>query len=652
MAERTFYITTPIYYPSDNLHIGHAYTTVAADCVARFERLRGKDVYYLTGTDEHGQKIERVARGKGQEPLEYLDHIVADIRNLWHKLMISNTDFIRTTEPRHQKVVQELFQKVYDRGDIYRSEYEGWYCTPCETFFTERQLQEGNCPDCGRKAELIKEESYFFRMQKYADRLLQHIEEHPDFIQPESRKNEVVSFIKGGLDDLCVSRTTFQWGIPVPFDKKHVVYVWFDALINYISAITASDEQPGAGAQFKKYWPEAVHFMAKDIIRFHGIIWPIMLMAMDLPLPRQIFAHGWILLAGGKMSKSKGNVVDPLILIDKYGVDAVRYFLLREMTYGQDGQYSEPRMVQIINTDLANDFGNLLSRTLAMIDKYFAGVLPAPAEYLPLDEELQQAADQAWKQATAYIEKFDFSNYLQAVNRLISRANKYIDETEPWILARQEEKKARLGTVMYVLSECLRVAVLLLSPALPTVAARTETQIPWHDHLEDMTWADGELWGLGKPGLKVQRGDSLFPRIDDKAKTKPSLEEQPDSRDKAAAPRGQESEPGAELISIDDFAKLDLRVAEVMACEKMKNADKLLKLTLRLGEEIRTVVSGIAQHYTPEDLVGKKVVLVANLQPVKLRGVMSQGMILAASDAQTVEVLLVNSDIASGNRVK
>ncbi|HCF71403.1 MAG TPA: methionine--tRNA ligase, partial [Syntrophomonas sp.] len=457
MSREAYYLTTPIYYPSDNLHIGHAYTTVAGDCLARFKRMQGYDVVYLTGTDEHGQKIERVARSKGMEPIEYVNGIVASIRKLWDLLLISNTDFIRTTQKRHEEVVQKIFTKVYEQGDIYISEYEGWYCSPCETFFTERQLVDGKCPDCGREVELLKEESYFFKMSKYAPRLLAYIAENPNFIQPESRRNEIVSFIKSGLEDLCVSRTTFSWGVPVPFNPKHVVYVWFDALINYLSAIGyGSDED-----KFNRYWPADVHLMAKDIIRFHAVIWPTMLMALDLPLPKQVCAHGWIMLEGGKMSKSKGNVVDPVILIKKYGVDAVRYYLLRELSFGQDGYYSEEMLVNRINSDLANDLGNLISRTSAMIVRYFDGVIPEAGTTDRLDEELKTAALAACREATEKLDRHDFSNYLQAVFKLISRANKYIDETEPWVLARDDNKKARLATVMYNLAEAIRITLIL-----------------------------------------------------------------------------------------------------------------------------------------------------------------------------------------------
>ncbi|MDO4539607.1 MAG: methionine--tRNA ligase [Syntrophomonadaceae bacterium] len=649
MDKKTFYITTPIYYPSDNLHIGHAYSTVAADCMARFKRMQGFDVYYLTGTDEHGQKLERVARAAGREPIEYIDEIVAGIRKLWDTLLISNTDFIRTTEKRHQEVVQKIFTTVYEKGDIYKSEYEGWYCTPCETYFTARQLDEGKCPDCGREVELLKEESYFFKMGKYAQQLLDHIEAHPDFIKPESRRNEVVNFIRSGLEDLCVSRTTFKWGIPVPFDSSHVVYVWFDALINYISALGYGDP----ASENAKYWPADVHLMAKDILRFHAIIWPTMLMAADIPLPKKVFAHGWIMLEGGKMSKSKGNVVDPMILVERYGVDAVRYYLLRELSYGQDGAYSEELMISRINSELANDLGNLVSRTVAMILRYFDGEIPPPEGRLQdLDIEVQAMAGHTFTEATLKLEGLDFSGYTQAILRLVSRANKYIDETEPWLLAKDPEQRDRLGTVLYHLVECIRITTTMLLPAMPTLAERLQAQAPLFADPARIGWDQAGRWGLTPPGEQVSKGDALFPRIDIKLWEEQQAGEQPAQ----AAASGPEAEPAPPEITIDDFAKMDLRVGEVIACEKMPKADKLLISQVKVGEEIRTIVSGIAPWYEPEEMIGKKVVVVANLKPVKLRGVLSQGMILAASSSDEdrwVHVVTIDDDrIQAGDRIK
>ncbi len=646
-TKKTYYITTPIYYPSDNLHIGHAYTTVAADCMARFKRMQGYDVFYLTGTDEHGQKIERAAQEKGLMPGPYVDGIVKNIRHLWEQLLITNNDFIRTTETRHKDVVQKIFQKVFDQGDIYISNYEGWYCTPCETFFTQRQLQDEKCPDCGREVELLQEESYFFNMSKYADRLLQHIEEHEDFIQPESRRNEVINFIKSGLEDLCVSRTTFNWGIQVPFNQKHIVYVWFDALINYITAVGyASDEE-----MFQNYWPADVHLIAKDILRFHTIIWPIILMAIDIPLPKKVFGHGWILLEGGKMSKSKGNVVDPLILKDKYGVDAVRYSLLKELSYGQDGIYSEEMMVNRINSDLANDLGNLISRSIAMIDRYFDGVLPEPGPHEDTDEDLKNTAREVFEGATEKLDKLDFTNYLQNCWRLISRANKYIDETEPWLLAKEEGRKKRLAAVLYNLAESIRIILLMTAPTMPTLAARANEQIEIFTDVERMNWMEAGMWGLTPAGIKTQKGPSLFPRIDPA-----SLDIEYAGEDAPEVSKTQGDEAGRQTaeITFEEFARLDLRVAEVISCEKIKKTDKLLKVQVKIGEEERTLVAGIAVYYQPDDLVGKKVVLVANLKPTKLRGVLSQGMILAASDENgtMMEVLTLESEIPPGSRIK
>lgn len=661
--QKRFYITTPIYYPSANLHIGHAYCTVMADTMTRYKRMQGYETYFLTGSDEHGQKIERVAKAQGVTPIEYTDKIVATFQDLWKRLLISNDDFIRTTQPRHMEVVQQIFKTIYEKGDIYKSEYEGHYCTPCETFFTERQLVDGNCPDCGRPTELIKEESYFFKMSKYQDRLLQYIEEHPDFIQPAARRNEMISFIKQGLEDLCISRTTFDWGIPVPINDKHVIYVWFDALTNYISALgygTDHDEL------FQKFWPANIHLVGKDIARFHAIIWPCILMAADLPLPKQIFGHGWVLLNSGKMSKSKGNVVDPNVLLDKYGVDAIRYFLLREISTGSDGYYSEEALVKRINTDLANDFGNLVSRTVAMIDKYFEGAVPAPADTpaSQFDAELKELALSVGNEAAACLEKMDFPNALAAIWKLISRANKYIDETAPWVLAKDESQRAVLGTVLYNLMESIRISTILLAPFMPLVPGKVAEQTG--QTLEGRAWADGCVWGQVETGVKVCKKDAIFPRIDPKsldlpkedAKPEKTKEEKPAAKAEAKKEAKQTAEAPAQAkaeITYDDFAKLDLRVVEVLECSKVEKADKLLQFKLKMGDEIRTVVSGIAKFYeNPEELVGKKLVLVANLAPKKIRGIVSHGMLLSAAtdDDSLLEVLQVSkAEIPSGSTV-
>jgi len=641
MSNKTFYITTPIYYPSDNLHIGHAYTTVAADTAARYKRMRGYDVMFLTGSDEHGQKIERKAKSEGLTPIQYVDGIVANFKHLWEKMLITNDDFIRTSEERHIKVVQQIFQNIYDKGDIYKSEYEGRYCTPCETFWMDRQLDEGKCPDCGREVELLKEESYFFRMSKYADQLLKYIETNPDFIQPKARRNEMISFIKQGLEDLCVSRTTFDWGIPVPIDDNHVIYVWFDALTNYISAIGYLDDPE----RFNRYWPADIHLVGKDIVRFHTIIWPIILLAADIPLPKEVFGHGWLLLEGGKMSKSKGNVVDPLILIDKYGVDAVRYFLLREMPYGNDGSYSEDALVHRINMDLANDLGNLLSRTTAMINKFCDGKIPEPSSRQDEDTELFDLAGRIPGEVEELLEKMEMAGSLAKIWELVNKSNKYIEDMAPWSLAKSPETKARLGTVMYNLAEVIRIVAVLCTPYMPTLPNKIYQQLGISDNKEVHCWDSAKKWGNIPYGVEINRGEPIFPRI--QPEEREIVQEKADNK-----PKQEPKEEAANLIDISEFAKVELKIAEITAADKVEKADKLLKLKVSLGIEERTVVAGIAKHYEPDELVGKKVVLVTNLKPVTLRGITSQGMILAASKGKKLSLVTVEKDVPVGSKVK
>jgi len=633
-GKKTYYITTPIYYPSDKLHIGHTYTTVAADAAARFKRMQGYDVMFLTGTDEHGQKIQRKAEEKGVAPKEYVDEIVSGIKELWELMQISNDRFIRTTDKQHEETVQKIFKKLYDQGDIYKSEYEGWYCTPCESFWAERQLIDGKCPDCGREVELTKEESYFFKLSKYQDRLIKHIEENPGFIQPQTRQNEMLNnFLRPGLEDLCVSRTSFNWGVPVSFDEKHVVYVWIDALSNYITALGFSSEDD---SDYKRYWPADVHLVGKEIVRFHTIIWPIMLMALGEPLPKQVFGHGWLILEGGKMSKSKGNVVDPVILVQKYGVDAIRYFLLREVPFGSDGIYSEEALVNRLNSDLANDLGNLLSRTLTMIDKYFSGSVPIPENTGdPLDASLIELAETVPSKVGELMDNLLFSNALAEIWRLIGRANKYIDETMPWVLAKDEAKKERLATVLYNLAEVLRMIAVLIEPFMPNAPVKIFDQLGVDDE-SLKTWESIKNFGVLKAGTITRKGEIIFPRVEF-------------AKENNATPQAHKED---KYITIDDFAKIDLRVAKVLECEKIKGSSKLLRLQLEVGSEKRQVVSGISEYYSPEELIGKYVVLVANLKPVKLCGVESNGMILAADDGKDVVVVTPLSDIPSGSQVR
>ena len=643
--KKTFYITTPIYYPSGNLHIGHAYSTVAGDAIARYKRMRGYDVMYLTGTDEHGQKIQKAAEEQGKEPQEYLDEIVATIKELWKKLKITNDDFIRTTEDRHKVVVEKIFAQLLEQGDIYLDEYEGWYCISCESFFTDIQLDEGHCPDCGKNVEKVKEESYFFKMSKYADRLMQYYEENPEFIQPESRKNEMINnFIKPGLEDLAVSRTTFDWGIKVPGNPKHVIYVWIDALTNYITALGYGSDND---EKFKKYWPADVHIMAKEIVRFHTIYWPIILMALDLPLPKKVFAHGWILMKDGKMSKSKGNVIDPNVLIDRYGLDALRYYLLREVPFGSDGVFTPEGFVERVNYDLANDLGNLLNRTVAMIDRYFDGEIPAfRASETEKDESLEQFIEESIEKVEASMEDMQFSVALANIWQLVSRTNKYIDETEPWNLAKDEANNERLGNVMAHLAESLRVIAVMLKPFLTEAPTEIFKQLGVHD-TDLQEWDSIYERGVIPAGTKTVKGEPIFPRLD--------MEKEIETiKGMMTGPAKQAESDFKDEVVYDDFMKLDLRVAEIVKAKKMKNADKLLQLQVDLGSEKRQIISGIAEHYEPEELIGQKVIVVANLKPVKLRGEMSEGMILSGEgpDGKLSLATVADKNLPNGSIVE
>ena len=753
MEKKPFFITTPIYYPSEKLHIGHAYCTTVADSLARFHRAKGEDVFFLTGSDEHGQKIQRKAEELGVTPIEYVDKIVATFQSLWQRMEISNDDFLRTTQERHEKVVQAVMQQIYDQGDIYKKNYTGWYCVPCESYWTERQLVDGKCPDCGRPVEKMEEESYFFKMSRYADRMLQYIDEHPEFIQPASRRNEMINFIKQGLEDLCVTRTSFDWGIKAPFDPKHVVYVWFDALLNYMTAVGfKSDEE-----QFHKFWPADLHLVGKEIVRFHTIIWPIMLMAMGEALPKKVYGHGWLVVDGAKMSKSVGNVVDPNGLIDEFGADPIRYFFLREINLGSDGNFSRDALINRTNADLANDLGNLLYRTVSMVEKYHGGILKNyPAAALPMDLELKQLAEDT---VAAYIRHMDAMEINEAVKTvwvLISRANKYIDETAPWKLAKEEGQEERLHLVLYNLAEVLRFVAVLTEPYIPGTTPKILEQLGLP--LKEQNLLSDLVWGALPEGTQVVKGEPLYPRIDvlpdgrtiigatkkyagkvydpvlgthveyhpetekkntsvaeaqakaeaARAKALEAKEEAArkansaaDAASDAVAAAGDaakavggavlaavasakarvsaaaddavrtasevkkaalEAAVGGETkktalaadgeITIDDFVKIDLRVATILSAERVPKTDKLVKLQVRIGEEERTIVSGIAQYYTDEELVGRNVIVIKNLKPVKLRGIMSYGMLLAASDGEGHLVLAGAPNIASGAKVK
>ncbi|WEB18127.1 methionine--tRNA ligase [Staphylococcus haemolyticus] len=659
MAKETFYITTPIYYPSGNLHIGHAYSTVAGDVISRYKRMQGYDVRYLTGTDEHGQKIQEKAQKVGKTELEYLDEMISGIKSLWSKLEISNDDFIRTTEDRHKQVVEKVFERLLKQGDIYLGEYEGWYSVPDETYYTESQLVDpiyengkivgGKSPDSGHEVELVKEESYFFNINKYTDRLLEFYDANPDFIQPPSRKNEMINnFIKPGLEDLAVSRTSFDWGVRVPSNPKHVVYVWIDALVNYISALGyLSDDDE----LFKKYWPADVHLMAKEIVRFHSIIWPILLIALDLPLPKKVFAHGWILMKDGKMSKSKGNVVDPNVLIDRYGLDATRYYLMRELPFGSDGVFTPEAFVERTNYDLANDLGNLVNRTISMINKYFQGELPAyEGPKHELDEDMEALAHETVKHFNESMESFQFSVALSTVWKFISRTNKYIDETTPWVLAKDDSQKDMLGNVMAHLVENIRYAAVLLRPFLTHAPKEIFKQLNINEpelfELESL-----EQYGaLKQPIMVTEKPTPIFPRLDTEAEIayiKESM--QPPKSEES---KDEVEEPSKAQIDIKDFDKVEIKAATITDAENVPKSDKLLKIQIDLGSEQRQIVSGIAKFYRPEDIIGKKVAVVTNLKPAKLMGQKSEGMILSAEKDGVLTLVSLPSAIPNGAVIK
>ena len=653
MEKQKFYITTPIYYPSDKLHIGHTYCTVATDTLARYHRLKGEDVMFLTGTDEHGQKIEDKAKAAGKTPKEFLDNIVEGpqgILDLWKLMNISNDRFIRTTDDYHCASIQKIFRKMYEKGDIYKGTYKGKYCKPCESFWTESQLVDGKCPDCGREVMDAEEEAYFFRLSKYADRV-RHLLEDTDFLQPRSRVNEMVNnFIKPGLEDLCVSRTSFSWGIPVDFDPGHVVYVWVDALFNYTTALGFMNDRYH---DYDKYWPADVHFVGKEIVRFHSIIWPAMLMSMEMPLPKHVYGHGWLVMDGGKMSKSKGNVVDPYVLAEKFGVDALRFFLLRTFPFGSDGNFSNELLIQTINMDLANDLGNLVSRTTAMVEKYFGGTLPTERENSDADDDLKQMASTLRDRYETEMEHFQFQNALEQVFKTIQRANKYIDENAPWTLAKDPANRARLATVMYNLLETIRICAVLLTPFIPDSAEKIFDQIGACPCCR--TWEKANVWGSLRPDVTVHKGEALFPRIDAE-KALAELNAIQEAQRKAALP-ALELEPYAqENVDFDTFCRSDFRAVKIKACEPVKKSDKLLKFTLDDGSGTdRTIVSGIRHYYQPEQLIGKTAVAILNLPPRKMMGIPSCGMLISAvhkeKGEEKLHLLLLDDAIPAGAKL-
>ena len=655
MEKKKYYITTPIYYPSGNWHIGHCYTTVICDALARFHKMLGEDVFFLTGTDEHGQKVEKEAKSKGVTPLQFVDPLVAELKDMWRLLDVRYDRFLRTTDEDHVRCVQKIYQKLYESGDIYKAEYSGWYCTPCESMWTEAQLVNGKCPDCGREVALQKEESYFFRLSKYAPAILKLYEDNPEFLQPKSRVNEMVNnFLKAGLNDLCVSRTTVKWGIPLPFDKNHYAYVWIDALANYVSALGYLSEDDSL---YRKYWPAELHLVGKEIVRFHAIIWPAILMALGEPIPKQVYGHGWLLIGGDKLSKSKADAVkneltDPYELVKRYGTDAVRYFLLREIPFGSDGEYTNERFLNRINADLANDLGNLVSRTTAMIVQNFGGKLPARGAQEGPDGELISMAEGLFEKVYSAMNRLNAPEALTEIFALVSRANKYIDETTPWILAKDESKKSRLGAVLYNLADVVRICAVLLKPFL----TKASEQILKSFSCDGSAGFDSLRFGVLQEGATVEKLPPIFPRIDVKkelAAVDAFVAERKKAQKAEQKPNAKEADEKLPEISIDDFGKIQLQIGEVVACEKVAKSDKLLHETVKIGDEVRSVVSGIAKYYTPEEMVGKRVVLVTNLKPVTLRGVLSEGMILCAEDAEgNLSLISPEKPTESGAKVR